>query len=318
MLKNATLIRAVFMENSNIERLGNWIILSRPPFHIVGILPFMLGTFLAYKINASLNIEVFLLGSLGVILIMLSTYHAGEYFDYQGDVISRRLHDNKFAGGSRILTDGKISPMVPFWTSIITLFLAGVIGIFLQFYLKTGPYTLVLGCLGAFPGYFYSTEPVRLVKRGVGEIFIGFCYGWLPVASAFYIQTGSIHPIIHWIGIPIGLSIFNVIFLNEFPDYEADVATGKKNLLSRIGKEKGVLLYISFSLLTSFTMILSPFWNIPFQVIYYYLPFLIVSLYIVAMIFRRGTEDKKKLEILCGLNIAVNLGTSLSYILSYI
>ena len=29
-------------------------------------------------------------------------------------------------------------------------------------------------------------------------------------------------------------------------------------------------------------------------------------------------EDGKKMEILCGLNIAVNLGTSLSYILAYI
>jgi hypothetical protein len=29
-------------------------------------------------------------------------------------------------------------------------------------------------------------------------------------------------------------------------------------------------------------------------------------------------EDKKMLEMLCALNIAVNLGTSLAYILAYI
>ncbi|HBI47142.1 MAG TPA: hypothetical protein DDX93_00200, partial [Smithella sp.] len=225
------------MQNSNIVKIKTWFVLSRPPFHTVGILPFVLGTLLAYKINSAFSMEIFLLGVSGVILIMLSTYHSGEYFDYQGDVISNRLHENQFAGGTRILPQGKISPLVPFWTSIVTLIIAGAIGVILQFILKTGPYTLLLGFLGAFPGFFYSTKPVRLVQRGVGEIFIGFCYGWLPIASAYYIQTSAIHPVIHWIAIPIGLTIFNVILLNEFPDYEADKATDKKNLLYRVGKK---------------------------------------------------------------------------------
>jgi len=293
-------------------------VLSRPPFHTVGILPFILGTILAYKINSVFNLEIFLLGVSGVILIMLSTYHSGEYFDYQGDVISNRLHDNQFAGGSRILPNGKISSMVPFWTSIVTLILAGVIGVILQFVLKTGPYTLLLGCLGAFSGFFYSTKPIRLVQRGIGEIFIGFCYGWLPVASAYYIQTGAIHPVIHWMAIPIGLTIFNVILLNEFPDYEADKATDKKNLLYRIGKKNGNFLYIVFSLLASAAVLASTFLGVAFKIIYFYLPVLIISLFVVVMMLRGKYEDKKMLEKLCGLNIAVNLGTSLAYILVYI
>ncbi len=306
------------MQRSNIARIRTWFVLSRPPFHTVGILPFVLGTILAYKINSVFSLEIFLLGVSGVILIMLSTYHSGEYFDYQGDVISSRLHENKFAGGTRILPNGKISPLVPFRTSIITLILAGIIGIILQFVLKTGHYTLLLGCLGAFSGFFYSTKPIRLVQRGVGEIFIGFCYGWLPVASAYYIQTSAIHPVIHWMAIPIGITIFNVILLNEFPDYEADKATGKKNLLYRLGKKSGNFIYITFSLLASVAVIASPFWGIPFKIVYFYLPVLIISLYIVVMMLHGKYEDKKISEKLCGLNIAVNLGTSLVYILAYI
>jgi 1,4-dihydroxy-2-naphthoate polyprenyltransferase len=305
------------MQNSNIEKIKGWIGLSRPPFHTVGILPFILGTVLAYKTNSTISIEIFILGVLGVILIMLSTYHSGEYFDYKGDMISNSLHDNQFAGGTRVLLAGKMSPLVPLWTSIVTIIIAAAIGLFLQFILKTGPYTLLLGFVGAFSGFFYSTEPIRLVKRGIGEIFIGFCYGWLPVASSYYIQTGTIHPIIHWLAIPIGLTIFNVILLNEFPDYEADKATDKRNLLYRIGKQKGLMLYVAFSLLTSLTMLISPLWGIPFKVVYFYLPFFIISLYIIAMIMQKKHEDGKMLEILCGLNIAVNLGTSLSYILAY-
>jgi 1,4-dihydroxy-2-naphthoate polyprenyltransferase len=307
-----------FMRNSNIEKIKAWLILSRAPFHTVGILPFVLGTILAYKINSAFSIEIFLLGVSGVILIMLSTYHSGEYFDYPEDVISNRLHQNQFAGGTRILPNGKISPWVPFGTSIVSLIIAGAIGIILQFVFKTGPYTLLLGFLGAVSGFFYSTKPVRLVQRGVGEIFIGFCYGWLPVASAYYIQTSAINPVIHWMAIPIGLTIFNVILLNEFPDYEADKATDKKNLLNRLGKNNGSCLYIAFSLLASAAALASPFWGIPFKVVYFYLPVLIISLFIVVMMLRGKYEDKNILEKLCGLNIAVNLGTSLAYILAYI
>jgi 1,4-dihydroxy-2-naphthoate octaprenyltransferase len=301
-----------------MEKIKAWIGLSRPPFHTVGILPFILGTFLAYRLTSVFNLEVFILGVSGVIMVMLSTYHAGEYFDYRGDILSNQLHANQFAGGSRILPSGKLPPAIPLWTSVITLILAAAIGIILQFVFKTGPYTLVLGALGAFPGFFYSTPPVRFVKRGFGELFIGFCYGWLPVASAYYIQTGTIAPIIHWLWIPIGLSIFNVVLLNEFPDYEADKATDKKNLLCRLGKQKGMALYVIFSLLTSLTMLISPLWGIPFKVVYFYLPFLIISLFIIVMMLRAKYENRKILEILCGLNIAVNLGTSLAYIMAYL
>jgi 1,4-dihydroxy-2-naphthoate polyprenyltransferase len=306
------------MKNTFNQTLLGWFILSRPPFHIVGILPFLLGTFLAYRLAGAFNLEILALGVSGVILIMLSTYHSGEYFDQKENAISARLHQNRFAGGTRMIPEGKMPARIALWTGIITFFIALMIGIVLQFVYQTGPCTLLLGCLGALPGFFYSTEPVRLVKRGIGEIFIGFCYGWLPVASSYYIQTATMAPIIHWLWLPIGFSIFNVILLNEFPDHEADVATGKKNLLYRIGKQKGKTVYIVFNLLTCLTMLISPCFGIPGKVIYFYLPFAAIALFIVYSMLRNRHEDARRLEVLCGLNIAVNIGTSLAFILAYI
>ena len=306
------------MKNSIKQTLQGWIILSRPPFHIVGLLPFLLGTFLAYRIAGAFNLEVFILGVAGVMLIMLSTHHAGEYFDQKEDTIASRLHKNQFAGGTRVLIEGKIPPRVARWTSIIAFLIAFVIGIVLQFVYWTGPYTLMLGCLGALPGFFYSTEPIRLVKRGVGEMFIGFCYGWLPVASSYYIQTAAIAPIIHWLWLPIGFSIFNVILLNEFPDYEADMAAGKNNLLYRIGEQKGKVVYIIFNLLTCLTMLASPGFGVPLKIIYFYLPFAAIALFIVYQMVTNRHEDAKRLEILCGLNIVVNVGTSLAFMLAFL
>lgn len=306
-----------FMKNRFIQNLRAWIALSRPPFHAVGILPFFLGTFLAYRLEGAFHPEVLALGVSGVMLIMLSAYHSGEYFDQKENAISSRLHSNPFAGGSRMIPEGKIPARVAFWTSMVAILLALLIGIVLQFVCRTGPYTLFLGLLGALPGFFYSTEPVRLVKRGLGEVLIGFCYGWLPVASAYYIQTVSIAPVIHWLWLPIGFSIFNVIFLNEFPDYEADAAAGKKNLLVRIGKSKGKVVYILCNLLTCLTMLWLPCFGVPFQVVYFCLPAVAIALLIVVEMLKNRHEDPRCLQILCGLNVAVNIGMSLALILAY-
>ncbi|MBN1474800.1 MAG: prenyltransferase [Syntrophaceae bacterium] len=306
------------MRHSWIKTFGGWLSLSRPFFHLVGILPFTLGTVLAWKLTASFNPAIFILGVIALILIMLSTYHAGEYSDCREDEISYRSHRNRFAGGSGVIVRGILPRRVALLTSVVSFWLAAVIGFILQFYFKTGAYTLLLGCLGAFSGFSYSMRPVRLVERGFGEIFIGFCYGWLTVASAYYIQTAAINPVIHWVAIPISLSIFNVILLNEYPDYEADKAAGKRNLLYRIGKNAGVTVYTVISILSWTVVFFTVFFGIPFCVIYFYLPFFMISFFIVAMMIRGKYKESDTLERLCGLNIVVNLGTSLSYLLVYI
>jgi 1,4-dihydroxy-2-naphthoate octaprenyltransferase len=294
-------------------KIAGWIGLSRPPFHTVGILPFLLGTVLAWRLDKIFNISTFALGILGVAMVMLSTYHTGEYFSDGEDERSKRLFRRRFVGGA-----GVLPRPIALWTGLIAITLAVIIGLILQFGLQTGPLTLLLGCIGALPGVFYSTRLNRLAEKGVGELFIGFCYSWLPIASAFYIQRGYIASCIHWMALPIGLSIFNVILLNEFPDPPADTLVGKTNLLVRLGKAKGMALYVLVSILSWFCMYSSLRTGIPRKVLYIYLPVMALSAWISLMMARRKYENPLFLELLCGLNIAVNLGTTVAYMLAFL
>jgi len=297
--------------------LMDWISLSRPPFHTVGVLPFCLGTLLALRLDNTFRMDVFLLGTLAVVLIMLSTYHSGEYFDVREDTISKSIFPSRFAGGSGVMPAGRISRSIPLWTSIAALICAGFIGIALQFYFETGPYTLLLGVLGAFSGFFYSTRPVRLVETGFGECLIGFCYGWLPVASSFYIQTAHLHPIINWISIPIAASIFNVILVNEFPDYEADRESRKLNLLVRFGKPRGKIIYSGLAFLSWIAFFTSLQAGVPSTALIVYVPVMLLSLAAVWMLASNRDKNRTMLEAVCGLTIIVNLGTTASYILAF-
>jgi 1,4-dihydroxy-2-naphthoate polyprenyltransferase len=299
-------------------KFAGWLGLLHPPFHTVGIFPFILGTVLAWRLDSGFNVTSLILSALGVALVMLATYYAEEYFSYEDDRRSRSLFRHPLDGGGRTIPAETHPRSLALVVSLITISLAAVIGLILQFGLHAGPLTLLLGCLGALPGFFYSTRLIRLFETGFGELITGFCYGWLPLATAFYIQRGYIAPCIHWMALPIGLSIFNVILLNEFPDYPANAAVGKTNLLVRLGKTKGMSIFILCSILSWFCMYFSVGTVIPRKAMYLYLPVMALSAGISLMMARGKYENPLLLELLCGLSIAVNLGTTVAYMLAFL
>jgi 1,4-dihydroxy-2-naphthoate octaprenyltransferase len=193
----------------------------------------------------------------------------------------------------------------------------GVGGI-LQYAYRTGPWTLPLGLIGLLGGFFYSTPPLRWVSRGWGELWIAFCYGWLPVAAAYYLQVGEVLPLIHWLAVPIGLTIFNVILLNEFPDYPGDSEAGKKNLTVRLGRERAAWLYALASAGSWVGMLLSVRRGVSARVWWIYLPIVAVSVALVTLLLRGRWRERAVLEALCGANLIVNLGTTAAYILTFV
>jgi len=149
-------------------------------------------------------------------------------------------------------------------------------------------------------------------------MLIAFFYGWLPIAAAFYIQRGYIAPCIHWMALPIGLSIFNVVLLNEFPEHNSNPAAGRMNLLHRLGKAKGTALYCLISILSWYSMYSSLSMGIPRKALYIYLPVMTLSAGISLMMAGKKYENPLVLEILCGFNIAVHLGTIAAYFLAFL
>ena len=295
------------------DKLFAWIGLSRLPFLLVGILPYVLGAVMARKDSVPVRWEIFSLGLLGAVLIMLSTYYAGEYWDYEGDRLSP---ENKFAGGTRVMLKGILSKTAPLTGSLVTLALAAAVGLLLQFGYHTGPWTLPLGIVGMIGGFFYSTRPVRWVATGTGELWIAFCYGWLPVAAGYYLQAGTFAPAILPVSLPIACSIFSVILLNEFSDYDADKTTGKKNLTVRLGKKTAAGLFVLIMFLSAVSVAFSWLYA-PGAVRLFYLPVFLLSLLLAILMMRGDWRDGKKLELMCGLNILINIALTGVYLLAF-
>jgi 1,4-dihydroxy-2-naphthoate octaprenyltransferase len=288
-----------------------WWKLSRIPFLSVGILPLILGFVLAWRWGYKGPLGLYVLSTMAVILIMWMTYYLGEWNDLEGDRLNQGF--NRFSGGSRVLVKG----VLPVWVSLFLGYgcLAGaiLIGFYIYLQYQTDPRTLLLGGIGIFSGFFYSNKPFRWSYRGVGEIVIGFCYGWLPIATGFFLFTGFFSQQVILLSIPVGLSIFNVILINEFPDEEADRAIGKRNLVIRFGREKMGDLYLGLSILTglSFVKVILIFGQTPFWLfILSGIPLLLI-LWNLIQVWRGSYRDGKKLELICRNTIFVNLSMTM-------
>jgi 1,4-dihydroxy-2-naphthoate octaprenyltransferase len=217
-----------------------------------------------------------------------------------------------------VLPRGLLPRHAALWASLVSLLLAIGVALILQLGYGTGPLTVPFAVVGLLGGFFYSTRPLRWVSRGWGELWIAFCYGWLPVAVGYYLQVGKIAPLVHWLAIPIGFTIFNVILLNEFPDYSADLEAGKANLTVRLGPERASRLYGLISLGSWTAMLFSLSRGVPTRALWFYLPIVALSLILVVMVMRGRWRDRGTLEKLCGANLVVNLGTTAAYILAFL
>jgi 1,4-dihydroxy-2-naphthoate octaprenyltransferase len=298
------------------DKLSAWLALSRPPFHSVGLLPFILGGVLASRGQGALRWDVFGWGTLGVVSVMLATYYAGEYWDVVEDSLSADQKRSRFAGGSGAMQRGVLSRRSVLWASVASLLLALGTALVLRLGYRTGPWTLPFALLGLLGGFFYSTRPIRWVSTGWGELWIAFCYGWLPVAVGYYLQVGEVTSLVHWIAAPIGLTIFNVILLNEFPDYSADLKARKRNLTVRLGRRWASRVYVIASVGSWAGVLLSLQQGVPLRVLWWYLPIWGISLALVALMLLSRWRDRALLEKLCAANLGVNLGTTAVYILA--
>jgi 1,4-dihydroxy-2-naphthoate octaprenyltransferase len=110
------------------------------------------------------------------------------------------------------------------------------------------PLLLVAG----FSAYFYN---VYLSKWMMGELFAGLNLGTLLILGAYFVQTGrySWEPVVA--SLAPGILTSNLLFLNEFPDWEADQKGGRRHLVISMGKKKARYLFVGF-LVTSYLCIL--------------------------------------------------------------
>ena len=220
-------------------RLEDFVKLLRPQFLLGSVMLFLVGSVYAGRARLDLNVEL-VFALMAVVLVQIFGHLVNDYFDREGDVPSRRT---LFAGGSGMIQSGSFSArsvlLMTISAGISCLLLAALVvaltgrGLFLPL--------MVLGLAG---GWAYSAPPVRLASTWFGELSVALLLGiFLPLTGAYFI-SGTFDLNVLVLGFPLFLFSLESLIGVEFPDEEADLASGKKNLTYRLGIGRSKLLHI--------------------------------------------------------------------------
>jgi 1,4-dihydroxy-2-naphthoate octaprenyltransferase len=223
-----------------------WMVIMRLPFLTATIVPILLGAAIASR-YVSIDWVYFALTMLGGFFLHIGTNTSNDYFDHtSGTDEANYNYMVPFSGGSRSIQMGLISAKGMLYISIATFALSGLIGI--PLINKAGINILYLGFIGFLSGFFYTAPPFRFASRkGLGELLIGLNFGPLMAAGSFLVQTSGDTTYLNdaiLAGIPIGLLVAAIVYVNQFPDHDGDKATGKNNLVVVFGPEKARIGYV--------------------------------------------------------------------------
>ncbi len=263
--------RAILMttdtEQPKPSKAKIWLMELRLPFITASTIPIILGTAVAWWTSQVFLWDLFLLTLIAGVCIHLGANVANDYFDHiSGTDDMNTEYIRPFSGGSRMIQLGWLSPREVLFGSFVFFGIGGLIGLYLA--MLRGFPIIVLGVIGALSGFFYTAPPIRLVSRGVGELFIGLNFGILMTLGSFFVQTQQLilEPV--WASIPISLLIAAILYINEFPDHKADGAAGKRTLVVRLGPQRAakgfaaIMATVYLSVLVMIFLAFLPFYAI--------------------------------------------------------
>lgn len=217
--------------------------LADPKIWIASTVPMLVAAALAYSNTGRLDIGWFLLSVAGIYLIETGKNAINEYVDFKSGADINIAPENRtpFSGGKKTIVDGKLTPDQVKYIAYGTMLTACAIGVYIVLYREFS--VLWIGLAGVLISIFYSIPPFKFAYTGLGEFAVGFTFGPLITAGMYIVLTGSIEAEVVVASLPIGFLIANVLWINQYPDYEADKTANKKNWVVRMGKEKGTRVF---------------------------------------------------------------------------
>jgi 1,4-dihydroxy-2-naphthoate octaprenyltransferase len=195
-----------------------------------------LGTCIAWY-NGAFHLGHAILAFIGLLLCHISVNVLNDYYDYKSG-IDLKTRRTPFSGGSGFLPAASLKPEHVFRFGLACFLLAVPIGIY--FVLVSGWFLLPLLVVGAICILLYTP---LLTKLDWPEWSPWVGLGALPVLGTYFVQTGEYTLPAVVAAIPSGILVHNLLFLNEFPDTEADKTAGRKTLPITLGKTKASIVY---------------------------------------------------------------------------
>jgi 1,4-dihydroxy-2-naphthoate polyprenyltransferase len=210
-----------------------WVRELRAPFLLLPVIFVPVGLAIAWS-QGHFNPLYAILTLAGVVSLHASVNVLNDYFDFKSGIDLYTI-PTPFSGGSTILPRKLMSPAGVLAMGVSFLGAGVAIGFYFIYRFAFDPLLIAIVAIAVLSIVSYSSITSKL---GLGELVTGLNFGPLLVLGAYYVQTRTIavEPII--VGLPLGIFTAGILYVNEFPDTDADESKGRKQLVARWGKAK--------------------------------------------------------------------------------
>lgn len=214
-----------------------WLRAVRIKFLLASIIAVSNGLALSYTYGFDISNAI--LTYIGIIALHASVDLLNDYWDYKRgiDKITKRT---PFSGGTGVLPEGLLNPRDVYRAGLLMLIIGSLIGIY--FVVIKGIVIAIILAFAIISIYFYSNKVVNL---GLGELFVAI-KGSMIVLGTFYVQSSIITLDAVYNSVIIGLLSSAVLFINAFPDHDADKAKGRRTLVIILGKDNASRFFVIF------------------------------------------------------------------------
>jgi 1,4-dihydroxy-2-naphthoate octaprenyltransferase len=219
--------------------LSTWLRVIRIRFLLASVIAVSNGLAITYWKFSTIDPLHAILTYIGVVFLHASVDLLNDYWDYKRgiDVATKRT---KFSGGTGVLPENLLEPRTVYIAGLIFLVLGASIGAY--FIMIRGIAIAIILGFAVTAIYFYST---KIVNAGLGELFVAI-KGAMIVLGSLYVQNAVLDLAALYGGAIVGLLSATVLFINSFPDYEADKSKGRRTLVIIFGRKAASTIFPMF------------------------------------------------------------------------
>lgn len=200
-----------------------------------------LGIAIALYLGAEINWTGALWCQLAITATQLMTHYSNDYFDQDADAATNT--PTRWAGGSRVLPDGLLQPRAALAAALACGGVALAATAVVVSSVSAPLLTLILLLLALALAWSYSSPPLWLNRRGLGEISGALLVPGLTTLLGFQVQAGQLAAPPLLAVVPLCCFQFAMLLSVNFPDAVGDARVNKRTLVVILGPARSGRLF---------------------------------------------------------------------------
>jgi 1,4-dihydroxy-2-naphthoate octaprenyltransferase len=221
-----------------------WIQATRPKTLVASLVPIYVALQLFLQ-DVSLDQKACVLTLACLVFIIslqISTNLANDFYDAKSGADANRKN-----APERLVSSGKLSPILVINVAIGLLIFSFCIGVFIVLYSDSSFLLFPLGIICILLALIYTGGPFPLAYNGLGDVFVILFFGMVAVEVTKYVLCSASN--VHFsydleISISVGLLLNNLLVVNNYRDFETDKAVRKNTSIVLFGRKFGIFLFL--------------------------------------------------------------------------